>query len=219
MFDCTTPSYDSLYARWLEKPGSLLDWGGYNPRKHTRLLDLCGGTGAISKEALRRGAKQVTLLDLNPRVNDPRIQTIDGRAEDLRGSDKYDPLAIDGVPTNRFGLPLFNFVVCRQALGYLDLPKVARGLHEVMEPGAFFVCNTFVKPKWSIKPYRFQGRWFLEASGYIGRRVFHLQAARGDCDVTAFRWQTSAEILSAFRRFQLFNIEESGPSLKFQFRR
>lgn len=204
MLDCTTANYDTLYARWLDRPGALLDWGNYSPHKHPRLLDLCGGTGAVAKEALRRGATKVWLLDLNPRVGDPRIVPIRSRAEEL--------------PTPPIGFD-FDFVVCRQALGYLDLQKVASRLFAAMAPGAIFTCNTFAKPKWSLRPYRFEGRWYVEASGYWGKQVFHLQAMRGDFDVTMFRWYSTEEILSAFSVFALHAFHQSGPSLKFQFRR
>ena len=201
---CTTDSYDTLYARWLERPGALLDWGDYDPRKHPRLLDLCGGTGAVAKEALRRGARKVWLADLNPRVDDPRIIPVRGPAEELL----MEPFDF-----------AFDFVVCRQALGYLDLRKVAGRLFTAMNPGAIFTCNTFRKPKWSIRPYRFNDRWYLEASAYFGRKVFHLQATKGDFDVTSFRWYSTEEILMAFSVFQLHAFNESGPTWKFQFRR
>lgn len=209
-FDCTTNTYESLYARWLEKPGELLDWADYRPEQ--RLLDLCGGTGAVTKAALARGAKTVWLLDLNPRISDKRVITLHGRAEDVRGgklSLKYNPLECDECVypppsrTGRYGTDWvgedpFDLVVCRQALGYLNLSQVARSVASVTKPLGRFVFNNFVKPKWSFKPYRYQDRWFVEASGYVGRKVFHLQATDGDFDVTMFRWYTPEEIEQAF---------------------
>ena len=68
MFDCSTDKYDVLYAPWLRDPGRLLDLAEYRPGE--KLLDLCGGTGAVSKVALQRcgGEKSdITLLDINPR--------------------------------------------------------------------------------------------------------------------------------------------------------
>lgn len=187
MLDCTTEKYDDLYDRWLDKPGELLDWAKYDPKKH-RLLDLCGGTGAVSKAACARGAKSVWLYDLNPRVTDARVHPLKGRAEDIdlsRGS--------------------WNLAVCRQALGYLDIYRVARSLRFVIEPGGRFVFNTFVRPKWGFKTYRRTAsdwtRRYYEASAYLGRRVVHLQGrVGGGFDVTAFRWWTEKDILDAFSR-------------------
>jgi|APSaa5957512576_1039674.scaffolds.fasta_scaffold64054_2 16S rRNA G966 N2-methylase RsmD len=81
--NCTTDKYDALYARWLEKPGTLLDLAGYEPGQ--TVLDLCGGTGAVSLECLDRGAgpAEVTLLDLNPRCSSDRILSIKGDANHL----------------------------------------------------------------------------------------------------------------------------------------
>ncbi len=69
-FRCTTDHYATLYARWLARPGTLLDLAGYEPGQ--RVLDLCGGTGAVSQECLRRGANPSTimLVDLNPRCSE-----------------------------------------------------------------------------------------------------------------------------------------------------
>lgn len=188
--DCTTDTYDSLYSRWLKNPGALLDWAKYDPSKH-KLLDLCGGTGAISREALRRGAAKVWLLDLNPRIDDPRVRTFRSAAENIPFV--YDPSDGEGA-----SLPNYDLIVCRQALGYLNLRTIARTLRLILKPGGRFVFNTFVRPKFSAKFYRHEGRRFFELSGYLGKQVMHLQATNGDFDVTKFRWWTEEDIEEAF---------------------
>lgn len=211
MFDCTTDNYETLYARWLEKPGALLDWAEYRPEQ--KLLDLCGGTGAVSKAALALGAERVWLLDLNPRVDDSRILVCRDRAERLRGG-VYNPLDEDDsgwVPVGRWGADQrgekpWDMVVCRQSLGYLDLPRVARALHSVLSPGGRFVFNTFVRPKFAAKVYRRDGRFFFEASGFLGRTVLHLQAMDGDFDITKFHWWTQDDVRDAFVRSGLFRV-------------
>lgn len=211
MFDCTTDTYETLYARWLVKPGALLDWAKYDPERH-RLLDLAGGTGAISKEAVRRGAETVHLLDLNPRCTREethvggrrRIFMITGRAEDLRAAkEPWNPLEWDECRYPYNWLPdqrteRWDLVVCRQALGYLNLPVVAKALLPLVAPHGRFVFNTFVRPKWSAKTYKHEGRRYFEASGFIGWRVLHLQATDGDFDITSFRWWTDAEVRASF---------------------
>jgi hypothetical protein len=204
VLDCTTDTYETLYARWLEKPGTLLDWGHYDPQQHHRLLDVCGGTGAIAHVARAKGGN-VTLLDLNPRCTDPSVETLKGRVEDLRE-----------LSQGR----LWDFLVCRQALCYLDLSETARALFDVSVAGTPFVCNAFTKPKWSLQRYRFRDHGYLEASGYIGKQVFHLQAMRGDLDVTTFRWYSVDEIRNAFSPYWTQEkFEQTGTSLRFCFLR
>ena len=167
--NCTTDKYALLYARWLEKPGTLLDLAGYQPGQ--RLLDLCGGTGAVSLEALRRGAdpSTVMLVDLNPRCPDKRIEQVTGDADDL------------GVTV--FGdrqpgcLNSFDLIVIRQAAAYLtwNLASIL-WMSALLKPGGKLVFNTFVRPKWSFKTYKHDGRRYFEASGHRGGVVWHVQA-------------------------------------------
>jgi SAM-dependent methyltransferase len=88
----------------------------------------------------------------------------------------------------------FDLVICRQALGYLDLHSLARDIPLIMKPTGRFVFNNFRRPKVGIQTYRHANRRYWEASCYLGRRVFHLQAGPG-MDVTSFRWHTEARIL------------------------
>jgi hypothetical protein len=196
----------------------------------------------VSKAALERGVQQVWLLDPNPRVSDPRILICEDRAENLRGG-QWNPLDEDECCyPHREGRwytdcrsfidssgarfvektcnLTWNLVVCRQAIGYLDLPLVARKLHEVVEPHGRFVFNTFVKPKFSLRLYEHGGRFYVEASGHLGKRVMHLQATDGDFDVTAFRWWTEREIFRAFASgWALEDYKRTEASLWYSFRR
>jgi ubiquinone/menaquinone biosynthesis C-methylase UbiE len=192
--DCTTPKYGELYARWLANPGKLLDLAGM--RHGDRVLDLCGGTGIVSRAALDRGALRVVLLDLMPRATHPLISQVQGRAED---ADQL--LQHDGA---------FDLVVCRQSIGYLDMKQVAAAIHQVLRPGGRFVFNTFTKPRWALKTYALGGTRFVEASGYLGHTVIHVQAGRGlGIDVTRFRWYHDWELRAALvPYFEIHEIDE-----------
>lgn len=195
---CTTPLYDSLYSRWLSDPGGLLDLAEYDPSAD-RLLDLCGGTGAVSREALRRGGRCVTLLDLSPRCPDARVAQVSGRAEEASS-------LLSGA---------FDVVVCRQAVGYLDPAPAFAEAARVMRPGGRLAFNTFASPRWSARAYRHGGRLYFEASAWAGRRVLHLQASPGlGLDVTSFRWHRDAALLEGLLPWFDMTIRPSGRSTR-----
>jgi len=192
---CTTDQYDALYARWLTQPGVLLDHAGYMPGQ--MVLDLAGGTGAVSLECLRRGADPSTihLLDLNPRCPDDRITQFKGDATQLGEVFKGDQPGCHGR---------YDLIVCRQAAAYLDWHVFMLGwLRAILKPGGKLVFNTFVRPRWSLKTYKHEGRRFIEASAHFRRRVVHIQAADGlGYDVTKFRWHDAAALEEDLRRWQ-----------------
>lgn len=185
MFRCTTEKYDQLYARWLENPGALLDFGEYNRSKS--LLDLCGGTGAVSKEALRRGAKDVTLFDLNPRADRwPEIRCVQG---DFHNFDDRAYLA-----TRQY-----DFIVCRQAIAYLNLATLKKEIPALLAPGGRFVFNMFTNPKSYTRRYEYDGRKYLEASIVFAGRVFHLQSCAGvGSEISIFRQPNVDLVINSF---------------------
>lgn len=205
--DCTTEKYASLYSRWLEKPGDLLDLAQYVPGQ--KLLDLCGGTGAVTMAALRRGAppESITLYDLNPRLVGPGtrgVRKVGGKAE-------------------RIGFMLtewdtYDVIVCRQAISYIDYEHYpgwtfASSIAALLKPGGKFVFNSFVHPKWTMKTYRHHNRRFLEVSGYVGRWVFHVQASPSlGTDVSLFRWHHEGHLydyLSQYFHLELLRNDKS----------
>ena len=204
MLDCTTDKYHQLYARWLVNPGTLLDAAGWKPGM--TLLDLCGGPGIVTREALRRGAKpeDITLVDLNPRAADTGVRQVRSRMEDLQW--KMTSADWDS----------YDVAVCRQAIGYVDIrSNFARDVHLLLKPGGVFAFNTFRRPRWALRHYAFEGKTFIEASGFIGRTVIHLQAARGiGWDLTRFRWHSEEELSKAFQKFGLLVVKE-GRSIHF----
>ena len=192
--NCTTDKYEDLYARWLVDPGKLLKLGGLQPGE--RVIDLCGGTGIVGKTARDWGASYVVVLDLNPHI---RVQS-DGQVQSRYGNAEEVDEWIGGLP--------FDLVVCRQAIGYLDIEKTARAVANKLGPGGRFVFNTFQKPKFALKSYRFDGTRFFEASGFFGRTVLHVQASpRIGFNVTKFRWHREDDLDRALRPY--FEIVKS----------
>ena len=182
LFKCTTDKYNVLYARWLKGPEKLLDLAEYDPAKDT-LLDLCGGTGAVANEALRRGAKDVYLLDLNPRCTNPQIITVKGD--------------VHNVYAYSF-LPEISVCVIRQALGYLDLKAVSVILARVLKPGARLALNGFISPKWGVTTYKRNLTTFIEASGHFLGRVAHVEASPDGIDLSVFRHHRLENIYAVF---------------------
>jgi len=200
--NCTTPKYDELYATWLAEPAKLLDLAGF--KAGDRVLDLCGGTGVVSRAALDRGALDVTLLDLAPRAGHlrhlwPIFQEREGRAEAANRLLPHD---------------YFDLVVCRQAIGYLDVKRTAQAVHAVLRSGGRFVFNTFGHPRWRLKTYQFNGTRYVEASGYLDRTVMHVQAGLGiGFDITKFRWHRERDLREALTGLFTFNEIHEGRSL------
>ena len=183
MLDCTTDSYNDIYAPWLAKPGELLALGDYKPGE--TLLDLCGGTGAVTKAALALGAStaSITLLDLNPRITMLGVAVYKSRAEDL----------------GRYAWEYFDLVVCRQAMGYLDPHRVFPAVATVLKPGGRFVFNTFQKPeRYGWKQKSFEGHRFAEAHATFGKTVWHIQVRLGlipRFDLSTFRYWSEEDLL------------------------
>lgn len=231
MFDCTTDKYDRLYARWLVDPGKLLDLADLQPGE--RVIDLCGGSGVVAKDAVRRGAKTAFVVDLNPwREDVPHdyrmLPLFQGRAEEVDElllwfveslHDLADPDDGDRIgcrPTchcKRYSLD-FDLVVCRQAIGYLDIQQTARAVWRVLRPGGRFVFNTFRRPRFALRSYKFDGRRFFEASGYFGRTVLHVQAAPSiGVDLTKFKWHHERDLDAAFAPYFWLTKTSSDRSL------
>ena len=198
LFACTTDKYEKLYAPWLGRSGDLLDWAGINP--DDTLLDLCGGTGVVALDAVERGLTSVWLLDLNPRCRDHRVCEVQGRAEDAE----------------QLVGRTFSLVVCRQALGYLDLDQTVEAVYQILEPGGRFVFNNFLRPRWGWKRYLHEGNKFLEISCHVGNHVIHLQASPTiGADISIFRWHKHENVLAAFqKRFQV-SFEERGRTIRY----
>jgi len=213
-FDCTTERYDDLYAPWLENPGRLLDLAGWKPPDS--LLDLAGGTGIVAREAVRRcqewgGISNVALLDLNPRVPPaPAGSTLHkwisvqkGRAEAVE--EHYAEL-------------MFDVVVCRQAIGYLNPVHVIPGVHKVLKVGGKFAFNSFVEPPAvGMRLRKADGAHFVEAHVAAFGHVAHVQARIGSkpgVDFSVFAYHDAATLYKLLKPWFAIQIHAAGPSLR-----
>lgn len=196
MLDCTLDSYHAIYAPWLAREDDLLSLTGAKPTD--RILDLCGGTGVLAKKAIKLGIRDVTLLDLNPRCSDPRVKQVRGPAE----------------KASTFLTGPFDIICCRQALGYLDLPKVIPEIARLLPLGGRFAFNTFEAPtRWGFKTYQWEGADFLEAHLSLFGRVLHLQSRQGvGVDMSLFRSHTYPQMYRELQHQFTVEIQKKGRS-------
>jgi len=199
MFRCTTDKYDQLYARWLDNPDIPLIMTGWEPGQ--TLLDLCGGTGVVTREALRQGADpdDVVLVDLNPRCSAEGVRQIQGNLNDPVGI--LERVSARGPRTPRDLRGHFDVVICRQAMAYLDLDETwFRWLSTHMRPGGRFMFNMFRWPeetaRWAFHRYNYEEGEYFEAALTLFGRVYHLQVRQGaGFDITSFRCYREGHIL------------------------
>lgn len=201
MFKCTTNKYESLYARWLKHPGDLLDFAKFDPENDI-LFDLCGGTGAVSIEAVKRGAGFSVLIDLNARCAYPKVLCCDG---DVHNFDSY-PRHVK--PT---------LCVIRQAIGYLDIPRLAQTLQRVMPSGSRLAFNNFMFPRWKATTYKEDDDRFIEVAGHLGSHVGHIQWKLGEgFDVSFFKHHGLIPICETFlaHGFVLGDLYSCNPTVR-----
>jgi len=192
--NCSTDRYAELYAPWL---ATAPEFAQRFIRPGDRVLDLCGGTGVVAQAAVDMGCPEVTLLDLNPRVV-PKMDRW-GIMMSILGVIKGDANYLSWYLDQSHCL---DVIVCRQALGYLNLKKVAISAAQALARDGRFCFNNFRHPRWFRKSYVFEGDLYFEAGWYIGRQVFHIQQKAGaGRDLTRFRWHTHEEVVAAMSEY------------------
>jgi len=190
-------AYDKLYARYLKRPVSeMLDF--VRPIKGKVVWDLCAGAGRLSRECLRRGAKQVV--------------AIDGAHDMLKPL--WDWMHAGGKWTKRLTIvcdsmetifPLYepepDVVFCRQAVNYWFNRHTIGKLADFMSKGSKFIFNTFnTRPPLQplVKQYEYDGAKFTEVSWRVSKTkmVHHVQIREGmEPHVTEFRWIPESEYI------------------------
>ena len=210
MLNCTTQEYNAIYSRWLENPEELLILGGYKPEM--RLLDLCGGTGAVSLAALEmfpKTKKDITLLDLNPRPGHKLAAAWCNQTfKPYKGSaEKAGEIFRSRKP--------FDLVVCRQAVGYLELNQAFLAVAQILKPGGKFVFSSFQKPSaWNFKSYQHKGERYYEAHLAALGRVFHMQWRLWyGRDWSMFKYHSKEEIMAILDPWFDVLVQYKGRSL------
>ena len=95
------------------------------------------------------------------------------------------------------------------------------GMKWLLKPNGIFVFNTFAKPRWSLKPYHYEGRLYIEASAWFRGQVWHLQWCPNlGANWTRFFWHRKEHLLESLIKY--FNngvdVIETDRSLYFRCR-
>jgi len=196
-------TYRKLYARYYNGRDSEELLRLLKPIKGTNLLDLCGGDGRLTLNALKKGASRVVLVDAEyemvpaPLHKNRKILVLIGTV-------------MSALLNLHWGLRLFDRAVCRQGVNYWLNADTLRMLASVLKPQAVFVFNTFNQkpPKEPrVLEYKMGGHSFAEVSWLIGDKVHHLQVRDGlKHHHTEFKWLSPEEIRKLLERY--FEVEE-----------
>ena len=192
---CTTKNYDLLYKRYLKDPGYLLTLGNYNPQED-RLLDLAGGTGAVSNNALLRGGREIDLVDIAPRIKNSLLTVHRQSSEEfLLGSNRG-----------------YSLIACRQAINYMDVKKVFIGAWKSLFVNGRLVFNTFLKPKrMKFMSYDIANNKYHELSVFVFGKIFHWQVLRKPkflIDFTIFNYYSIDYLEKELSRAKFSKIEK-----------
>lgn len=177
-------TYQALYARYYDRGvAELLKL--LEPLDGTNVLDLCGGDGRLTLKALESGAKEVILVDAEPKM----VPSLVWNHKQVRVVINKVHLALSNLIRDN---ERFDRIVCQQAVTYWLNEGTAERIAQVLKPGGFFVFNTFnQKPpeKPRVLEYELDGHSFVEVSWLVGDKVHHLQVRDGlEPHYTAFLW-------------------------------
>lgn len=155
------------------------------------VLDLCGGEGQLTFNALQKGATAAVMVEEEPLMVSPTIG-LNPRVRIL-----YDDVrrALKHLGANKLK---FDRVGCRQGVNYWLDQQSAGLLADVMPSGGVFAFNTFNRqppttPR--VLEYMLEGKSFVEVSWLVGEVVHHLQVREGLAPhCTLFQWLPPAKL-------------------------
>lgn len=225
-------TYQKLYARFQRRsPKDFINFAG--AVKNHRVLDICAGSGRLSLEAVRQGAREVVLMDREKKMIDKRILRR-VRMKIFIGDVEWCETSI---PTKEYALRFrkikavigdaepqlkkllkdgyyFDTVFCQQGVNYWLNPKTTKLVRDLLAPGGLFVFNTFNRQpakKPLVKEYKLDGSNFTEVSWLIGKVVHHVQVREGmPCHTTYFNWLPPEEIEKILKPYFAAVVKKEG---------
>jgi len=200
-------TYQKLYQRFYNGRSSreLIEFAG--PIEGRSVLDLCGGDGRLSLEAIKLGARAVWLVDQEEKMisgdswRNPKVNIVVNKVE----------LALKEFIRTR---DLFDHIFCQQAVNYWLNEKTAELTAKVLRKDGVFAFNTFSRKPPAIpmiKKYEIDGKKFLEVSWLVGDLVHHVQEREGlPCHITSFRWLSPEYLSEILRPYFSVTIKKEG---------
>ena len=179
--------YKKLYAKYLDPESlkMLMNLAGED-MTGKRVVDVCGGTGICTEEALRRNAKRVMMVDGEADMVPDSIFLKDKVTVLI--NDVKMALTILGRNEVRY-----DIAVCRQAINYWFNAETVDLLAELIKPDGVFIFNTFnTRPSETpkIKQYHYKGVSFTEISYVDLTNMVHHVQIREDMapHIARFQW-------------------------------
>jgi len=183
--------YEFLYSRYFDKGVDYI----VNYVEGTKVLDLCGGTGRLSKKLIEHGY-DVTYLDICERMCllDKSVPRIISTVEDFAKS--------EGV--------VFDSIVCMQAINYWFKTTDINSLAEHIKTGGKLIFNTFInKPSDEVSHKRYEkGQYQYDEEYWVENNLIkHYQRV----------FKNSIKVDEHYTEFDYISIEEYLNKLKYSF--
>lgn len=160
--------YEVMYRKYFcRSPMELI--GLVKINKGDKIVDLCGGTGRLTKELLKLDCG-TTYVDVSTRMLLPELQ------------DHVERIHMDAKTFFEWCDNKYNGVFCQQGVNYWLTEKTAELLAGVIVPGGFFVFNTFREcpPTYPMaKEYEIGDRKYVEVAWRVDGIVHHVQCCEG----------------------------------------
>ena len=172
--------YEAMYARYIGRNLDQLILAA-GPVEGKRVLDLCAGSGAVSRRVKELGAAHVTAADKSRKMLEGLFEK---GVDQVVVLDQPDYQIALGSIVEQVGSE-YDLVICRQAVNYWWSTNSLSDAMLPLKRGGFFVFNTFHGDGWvdpyhpTTSEYEIDGVHFAEAHWLVNNTIYHVQCCEG----------------------------------------